>query len=139
MNNSSYATILAYALRAGVQGPLSSIFTTGEQPLMFGRPYIVVSDDLMPSLDSASTVQIAVEGQTVTVNHAVFYADLSKFTGRTSGGLQYDLSTEAAYEDNGTVKSAYQRNELVLRGSFFRGGAITDPTRVAGVTSPGVS
>ncbi len=139
MSNQSYASILAYALRAGISGPLSQIFTTGDQPRMFGRPYIIVSDDLMPSLDSAGTVSIAVEGATVTVNHAVFYADLTKFTGRTSGGLQYDLSTEAAYEDNGVVKSAYQRNELVLRGSFFRGGAITDPTRVAGILAPGVS
>ena len=51
----------------------------------------------------------------------------------------YDLSTEAAYEDNGTVKSAYQRNELVLRGSFFRGGAIKDTDQVACILSPGVS
>jgi len=139
LNNSSYASILAYALRAGISGPLSQIFTTGDQPRMFGRPYIIVSDDLLPSLDTAATVSFTVEGQTVTVNHAVFYADLSKFTGRTSGGLQYDLSTEASYEDGGQVKSAYQRNELVLRGSFFRGGAITDPTRVAGILAPGVS
>ncbi len=139
MNTSSYATILGYALRAGVNGPLSAIFTTGDQPRMFGRPYIVVSDDLMPSLDSAATVTIPVDGANVTVNHAVFYANLNNFTGRTSGGLQYDLSTEAAYEDNGTVKSAYQRNELVLRGSFFRGGAIKDTDQVAGILSPGVS
>jgi hypothetical protein len=139
MNTSSYATILAYALRAGVNGPLSSIFTTGDQPRMFGRPYLVVSDDLLPSLDSAGTVTIPVDGVNVTVNHAVFYANLTNFTGRTSGGLQYDLSTEAAYEDNGTVKSAYQRNELVLRGSFFRGGAIKDTDQVAGILSPGVS
>lgn len=139
LNTSSYATILAYALRAGVNGPLSAIFTTGDQPRMFGRPYIIVSDDLMPSLDSASTVTISVEGQNVTVNHAVFYANLSNFTGRTSGGLQYDLSTEAAYEDNGQVKSAFQRNELVLRGSFFRGGAIKDTDQVAGILAPGVS
>lgn len=139
LNTSSYATILAYALRAGVNGPLSAIFTTGDQPRMFGRPYIIVSDDLMPSLDTAGTVTISVEGQTITVNHAVFYANLNNFTGRTSGGLQYDLSTEAAYEDNGTVKSAYQRNELVLRGSFFRGGAIKDTDQVAGILAPGVS
>lgn len=139
MNTTSYASILGYALRAGVQGPLSSIFTTGDQPRMFGRPYLIVSNDLLPSLDSAGTVTIQVEGANVVVNHAVFYADLSKFTGRTSGGLQYDLSTEAAYEDGGTVKSAYQRNELVLRGSFFRGGAITDETKVSGILSPGVS
>lgn len=139
LNNSSYASILAYALRAGVQGPLSSIFTTGDQPRMFGRPYIIVSDDLLPSLDTAGTVALTVEGQTVTVNHAVFYADLTKFTGRTSGGLQYDLSTDASYEEEGQTKSAFQRNELVLRGSFFRGGAITDPTKVAGILAPGVS
>lgn len=139
MNSSSYASILAYALRAGVSGPLSQIFTTGNQPTMFGRPYIVVSDDLLPTLDSAGTVTISVDGANVTVNHAVFYANLQNFTGRTSGGLQYDLSTEAAYEDGGTVKSAYQRNELVLRGSFFRGGAIKDNAQVAGILSPGVS
>lgn len=139
MNSSSYASILAYALRAGVSGPLSQIFTTGNQPTMFGRPYIVVSDDLMPSLDSASTVSISVDGSTVTVNHAVFYANLNNFTGRTSGGLQYDLSTEAAYEDGGSVKSSFQRNELVLRGSFFRGGAVKDTDQVAGILSPGVS
>lgn len=139
LNTSSYASILAYALRAGVNGPLSAIFTTGDQPRMFGRPYIIVSDDLLPSLDTAGTKTISVEGQDITVNHAVYYANLSNFTGRTSGGLQYDLSTEAAYEDNGTVKSAYQRNELVLRGSFFRGGAIKDTDQVAGILAPGVS
>lgn len=139
MNSSSHATIMAYALRAGVQGPLSQIFVNGDVPTMFGRPYIVVSDDLMPSLDSAGTVTISVDGVNVTINHAIFYANLANFTGRTSGGLQYDLSTEAAYEDNGTVKSAYQRNELVLRGSFFRGGAIKDTDQVAGILSPGVS
>lgn len=139
MNTTSHVTILEYALRAGISGPLSQIFVNGDVPTMFGRPYLVVSDDLMPSLDSASTVVISVEGVNVTVNHAIFYGNLSNFTGRTSGGLQYDLSTEAAYEDNGTVKSAYQRNELVLRGSFFRGGAIKDTDQVAGIASPGVS
>lgn len=139
MNSTSYASILAYALRAGVSGPLSQIFTTGNVPTMFGRPYIVVSDDLMPSLDSAGTVSITVDGAAVTVNHAVFYGNLNNFTGRTSGGLQYDLSTEAAYDDGVSVKSAYQRNELVLRGSFFRGGAIKDVDQVAGILSPGVS
>jgi hypothetical protein len=106
---------------------------------VFGHPYIVVPNDLMPSLNTSSTVTIQVDGENVVVNHAVFFADLSVFTGRTSGGLQYDLSTEAAYEENGTVKSAYQRNELVLRGSFFRGGAILDESKVAGLLANGVS
>lgn len=139
MNSQSHATIMGFALRAGISGPLANIFVNGDVPTMFGRPYIIVSDDLMPSVDTAETKSFTVEGSTVTVTAAIFYGDLSKFTGRTSGGLNYDLSTEAAYEVDGTVKSAYQRNELVLRGSFFRGGAILDPARFAGILAPGVS
>ena len=67
------------------------------------------------------------------ITHAVFYADLNEFTGYTSGGLQYDISTDASYEVGGVTKSAYQRNEMVLRGSFFRGGAIKDVSRVSGI------
>ena len=138
-NTSTYAEIMKRAVQHGVNGPLGSIFITGEVPTIFGRPFIVVPDDLLPTLNTAQTKQFAVDGATVTVNHAVFYANLGNFTGRTSGGLMYDLSTEAAYEDGGTVKSAYQRNELVLRGSFFRGGAIKDTDQVSGLLSPGVS
>lgn len=135
----TYAEIMRRAVQNGVSGPLANIFITGQVPTIFGRPFIVLPDDLLPALDTAQTKTFAVDGTNVTVNHAVFYANLSNFTGRTSGGLQYDLSTEAAYEDNGTVKSAYQRNELVLRGSFFRGGAIKDTDQVAALASPGVS
>lgn len=138
-NTATYGEIMKKAVQSGVNGPLGSIFITGEVPTIFGRPFIVVPNDLLPTLDTAETKAFAVDGVTVTINHAVFYANLGNFTGRTSGGLQYDLSTEAAYEDGGTVKSAYQRNELVLRGSFFRGGAVKDVDQVAGLLSPGVS
>lgn len=135
----TYAEIMRKAVQAGVNGPLSSIFITGQVPTIFGRPFIVVPDDLMPALDTANTVVVQVDGVNVTINHSVYYADLQNFTGRTSGGLQYDLSTEASYEQNGSTKSAFQRNELILRGSFFRGGAILDTDQVAGLLSPGVS
>lgn len=138
-NTSTYAEVMKRAVESGANGPLANIFITGNIPTIFGRPFIVVPDDVMPTLNTAQTKTFIVDGVSVTVNHAVFYGNLSNFTGRTSGGLQYDLSTEAAYEDNGTVKSAYQRNELVLRGSFFRGGAIRDEDQVAGLLSPGVS
>lgn len=138
-NTSTYAEIMKQAVTNGVSGPLGSIFITGDVPTIFGRPFLVVPDDLLPTLNSAGTRTFVVDGANVVINHAVFYANLQNFTGRTSGGLQYDLSTEAAYEDNGTVKSAYQRNELVLRGSFFRGGAIKDTDQVAALLSPGVS
>lgn len=132
-NNKTFAQLKAHALEAGVNGPLSHIFTDGEIPQIFGTPYIVVPNDLMPTIESADAIAFTIDGKSVPITHAVFYADLSEFVGYTSGGLQYDVATEASYEVNGVVRSAYQRNELVLRGSFFRGGAVKDATRVSGI------
>jgi HK97 family phage major capsid protein len=140
MNHQSYWRLVEAITGAGIAGPLAPIFTTGQQPAFLGRPYVVVPDELLPVIDTGNTNRVfVVEGTSITVNQAIFYVDPSIFSGRTSGGLQYDLSTEAAYEVNGTVRSAYQRNELVLRGSFFRGGAVRDVDKVAGIGAPGVS
>lgn len=139
MNASTYADVLGRATAIGVQGQFANYFVTGSTPSIVGRPFIVVPDELLPTINSANTKVFAVDGANVTVNNAVFYADLGTFTGRTSGGLMYDLSTEAAYEDGETVKSAYQRNELVLRGSFFRGGAVKDVNKVAAIAAVAVS
>lgn len=136
-NNKTFAQLKAHALEAGVNGPLSHIFTDGEIPQIFGTPFIVVPNDLMPTIESEDAIAFTVEGKKVPITHAVFYADLSEFVGYTSGGLQYDVATEASYEVNGTVRSAYQRNELVLRGSFFRGGAVKDTSRVSGIKQRG--
>lgn len=132
-NNKTFAQLKAHALEAGVQGPLSHIFTDGEIPQIFGTPYIVVPNDLMPTIESSDEVVFTVAGEEVEITHAVFYADLAEFVGYTSGGLQYDISADASYEVNGATRSAYQRNEMVLRGSFFRGGAIKDASRVSGI------
>lgn len=139
MSAQTYGELVRRLVGAGISGPLSGVFTTGDQPMILGRPYVIVPNELLPALNTATTRSFTVEGQSVTINQAVFYFDPSTFTGRTSGGLQYDLSTEAAYEENGTVKSAYQRNELVLRGSMFRNGAIKDEDKVVGLGAPGVS
>ena len=139
MNASTYADVLKRATVAGIAGPLSAYFQTGSTPTLVGRPFIVVPDELLPTINGANTKVFAVDGVNVTVNNAVFYADLSTFTGRTSGGLMYDLSTEAAYEVGEEVRSAYQRNELVLRGSFFRGGAVRNPEKVAAIAAVAVS
>ena len=136
-NNKTFAKLKAHALEAGSNGPLSSIFIDGEIPRIFGMPYIVLPNDLLPTIEEGEKVTFKVEGKDVQIKHAVFYADLGQFTGRTSGGLQYDISADASYEVSGTVRSAYQRNELVLRGSFFRGGAIKDTSRVAGILAQG--
>lgn len=132
-NNKTFAKLKAHALEAGANGPLSSIFIDGEIPRIFGMPFIVLPNDLLPTIEDGEKVSFVVDGKEVDITHAVFYVDLSVFTGRTSGGLQYDISADASYEVNGAVRSAYQRNELVLRGSFFRGGAVKDTSRVAGI------
>lgn len=139
MTYKSYARLLKAAIGAGISGPLSNLFVTGDMPSILGNEIILVPNDLMPTLDSSETKSFTVDSTAVTINQAVIYADLSVFKGRTSGGLKYDLSTEAAYEVDGTVYSAYQRNELVIRGSFFRNGAIVDTARVSGLGAPGVS
>lgn len=138
-NASTYADLMKRATVMGVNGRFADFFVTGSVPTIVGRPFIVVPDDLMPTINGANTKVYSIDGVNVTVNSAVFYADLSTFTGRTSGGLMYDLSTEAAYEDGDGVKSAYQRNELVLRGSFFRGGAVKDDEKVAAIAAVAVS
>lgn len=132
-NARTFAELKSRALKAGANGPLSEILTTGDLPTVFGYRFIVVPNDLMPSLGGSESVAHYVDGVAKTINHAVYFADLTAFTGRTSGGLQYDVSNSAPYEVGGQVKSAYQRNELVLRGSFFRGGAVKDVNVVAGV------
>lgn len=141
LGTTSMSTLRKAALSTGPNGPLAAIFSTGQDgvELIFGRPRIVVSDDLLPRLGQDDSISFTVDGTSVAITSSVFYFKPENFTGRTSGGLMYDLSTEAAYEDGGIVKSAYQRNELVLRGSFFRGGAIKDYQQVASISNGGVS
>ena len=106
---------------------------------IFGTPFVCVPNDLMPTLNTNETRSFLVHGQAVTITDAVFYAQLSTFTGRTSGGLKYDVDGSASYEIAGVTYSAYQRNEVVLRGSFFRGGVIKDTRLVAAISAGAVS
>lgn len=133
LSNLTIAKITSFALKAGINGPLGEIFTRGAEPTIFGIPYIVVPNDLMPTIDSEDDIQHTVDGTKVKIEAAVFYADLTEFVGFTNGGLLFDLSSEASYEEGGVVKSAYQRNEIILRGSFYRGGGIKDIQAVSGI------
>lgn len=141
LSQKSYWELVRRELGAGINTEIGfKIFTNGDAgPLLLGSPYIVVPNELLPTLNTAETRAFVVEGVTVTINQAVFYVDLATFAGRTSGGLKYDFSTDASYEVGSDVRSAFQRNELVLRGSFFRGGAIKDEDKVTGLGSRGVS
>jgi len=106
---------------------------------IFGTPFVTVPNDLLPTINTAETRTFVVQGANVTITEAVFYGDLSTFTGRTSGGLKYDVDGSASYEIDGTVYSAYQRNEVVLRGSFFRGGVVKDTRLIAAINAAAVS
>lgn len=141
LSQKSYFELISMELAAGINTDSGfKIFSTGSNgTLLLGSPYVIVPNELLPALNTNETRAFVVEGVTVTINQAVFYADLSTYAGRTSGGLMYDLSTEAAYEVESVVKSAYQRNELVLRGSFFRGGAVKDRDRVTSMYAAGIS
>ncbi|MFA9228863.1 MAG: hypothetical protein ACEQR7_10635, partial [Agathobacter rectalis] len=140
-NTKTYVEMLQRQMGAGISTESGfGIFTKGENgPLFLGQPYVIVPNELMPTVNTIETKTFVVEGVSVTIDQSVFYFEPNTFSGRTSGGLKYDLSTEAAYEVNGVVKSAYQRNELVLRGSFFRGGAIRDPQKVTSMGAAGAS
>lgn len=139
-NQKTYGELLSRAIGAGINTDTGfGLFSTGDQKQILGNSYVVVPNELMPSLNTAETKTFQVEGVNVSITKGVFYVDPATWSGRTSGGLNYDLSTEAAYEDGEVVKSAFQRNELVLRGSFFRGGVIRDEDKVVALGAPGVS
>ena len=141
-NAKTKAALVEYLFSAAAGGELGKdVITTGEFPTIFGYPYVVVPNDLMPTLGEGDTKSFKATNnetgnlETVTISSPVFYGDLDEFRGKVSGGLKYDVSAEAAYEiGDGTVRSAWQRNELVLRGSFLRGGYIANQAAFAGLT-----
>ena len=141
-NAKTKAQLVEYLFSAAANGELGKdVITTGEFPTIFGYPYIVVPNDLMPTLGEGDTKSFKATNnetgtlETVTISSPVFYGDLDEFRGKVSGGLKYDVSAEAAYETgDGSVHSAWQRNELVLRGSFLRGGYIANQGAFEGLT-----
>jgi hypothetical protein len=119
----------------------AAILTELASNSILGTPFVLVPNDLLPTINSAETKTFAVHGANVTIDQAVFYGDLRTFTGRTSGGLKYDVDGSASYTLDGgtTYRSAYQYNEVVLRGSFFRGGVVKDPAVIASIRAVAVS
>lgn len=135
MSNKTLALLRNQAIKTQNAAVLAEIATG----TLLGTPFLAVPNDLLPTLNSAETRKFSVNGTDVTVNSAVFYADLSTFTGRTHGGLRYEVSGDASYEINGQFRSAFQCNELLIRGSFYRGGVVRDETVVASIPAVAVS
>lgn len=138
-NARTKALILENLLRSGNGDLGSKAFTTGDTQTIWGYDYVVVPNDLMPTLGTNEVKQVKVMNnqtgvvETVDITSPVFYGDLNEFVGKVSGGLNYTVSTDAAYEINGVVYSAFQRDELVLRGHFYRGGYIPNPEVFSGL------
>jgi len=144
MSSASYGVLQAALIRAGFIGGGNTDLITADGARFnsyLGRRVIVVPNDLLPTLGTNETRTFVVGGTTVEIDHAIFYLDSMNWRGVTFGGLAYDLSREAAYEVNiGTdqspnwvTRSAFQRNELVLRGSMFRGGGVKDFRQITGI------
>lgn len=138
-NARTKALILENLLRSGNGNLGDKAFTTGNTQTIWGYDYVVVPNDLMPTLGTSEVKQFKVMNnqtgvvETVDVTSPVFYGDLNEFRGKVSGGLNYTVSTDASYEINGVVYSAFQRDELVIRGHFYRGGYIPNPEVFSGL------
>ena len=144
-NAKTKAAILEHLFNSGNGGALSQqAFVNGDTPTIFGYPYVVVPNDLMPTLGTTETRKFTAQKldgsaiEEVEIKTPVFYGDFSAYRGKIFGGLNYDVSADASYEVyDGTgvksVRSAWQRNELVLRGSFYRGGYCSDINAISGL------
>lgn len=135
-NNRTLSKLKSMAIESQNSAVLTELGTGN----ILGTPFVVVPNDLMPTLGTDEVRTFEVAGADVDITSAVFYGDLRSFTGRTSGGLKYDVDGSASYEifddaGNRHVFSAYQRNEIVLRGSFFRGGVVKDPSVVSAIAA----
>lgn len=139
MNEATFGLIWNALLLVGNGAMLSQQGLNGTTSSLWTKGVVVVPNDLMPTLgDTATYKTFVIDGSNVVINHAIFYVNPANFSGRQNGGLRYDLSTDAAYEVSGVVKSAFQRNEIVLRGSMFRGAVIRDNSRVGAVRAGAV-
>lgn len=147
MNEASYFLIWDLLVQSGSGNSLTETIVK-DNPVrnLWGRRVVVAPNELMPTLDDSSTYVAIPEVRplaggaavTVTVNHGIVYVDPNNLALKTNGGLRFDVSDQAAYSDSGTFKSSFQRNEVLLRGHFFRGGAVKDPSRVRGVRAENV-
>lgn len=142
LSEASRLELWKFQLRAKATGmPVGDLFNNGPdgKSTFLDRPYTVAPSELMPTLNSAETKSWSFEGVSVTNNFGLLMVDPTAFFGRVSGGLSYDVSKDASYEQNGTVKSAFQRDKLVFRGYGYRKSALTQTNAVSGITAPGIS
>lgn len=143
-NNDTETILLQYAVEAGTQEPFQMFTKNPDGSLSFlGRPYTVVPNEIMPSV-AGGTVSFEVAGETVTITEGVFYAPVDKVLARVgSGGFNYDVNIGAAYEvgsgETRRVYSAYQRDQVLLRGYTYAVAGVRRNKAVGSITAGAIS
>lgn len=145
MNSDTEAILLQYAIEAGSQDPFA-LFQKGADGmvLFLGRPYVVVPNEIMPTINDPTPVTFEVAGQNVNITEGIFYADLNRVLARVGvGGFNYDLNTGAAYEvgsgQNRQVYSSYQRDQILLRGYTYAIAGVRRNKTVGSITATAAS
>ena len=132
-------------------GGTTRVNNYGALGVALGGTVIVVPNNMLPTLGTASTVTVVRTtegGGNVTIDHAIFYTHTDNWYGVTNGALQFDIDSFGSYEvavtktvtggGGGTVtvvetRSAKQRGETVLFGEMYRGGGILDFRAIGGI------
>lgn len=109
----------------------------GEDPVLsriFGHTVITVPNDLMPLINSGATTTVGTPTGNVTVDHSVFFLERENWDGKQfMGGSQFDSSDTAAYEIGGNTKSAFMRDETVVRVYGYAAAHVKDFRYVTGL------
>ena len=136
MNEATWWELKALAFQTGYGGSVTDDAFNGGLRGYWGKRTLVVSNDLMPTLgDDSTEPTYDVQGTNLNITHSIFHVDPNNWVGRENGTLRFDMSTDAAYTSPVTsnLNSAFERDEMVLRGYHFLSGAIPQTDRVSGV------
>lgn len=98
-----------------------------------GTPIVLVSSDVLPTIGTAETRTFKVWGVDKVVSAAIFFYD-PEAVAASATALEFDVDGRASYTRNGVLRSAFENNEVVVRGSFLRAAAVTEPTTVSAIS-----
>lgn len=99
-----------------------------------GTPIVTVSSDILPTIGTAETKTFAVWGVNKTVTAPVFFYD-PEAVAASATALEFDVDGRASYTSHGVLRSAFENNEVAIRGSFLRAAAVTIPTAVSAIVT----
>ena len=98
-----------------------------------GTPIVTVSSDILPTIGTAETRTFAVWGVNKTVTAAIFFYD-PEAVAASATSLEFDVDGRASYTSHGVLRSAFENNEVAVRGSFLRAAAVTIPSAISAIS-----